>query len=99
MIFHVLAAIAQFERDLVSERTIAGLKAARARGHRGGRPPKLKPKQIRLARAMLEDPTTTMDEVAGTLGCAKATIYRAFQRERQAAEAQALGQTLKKTAA
>ncbi len=99
MIFHVLAAIAQFERDLVSERTIAGLKAARARGHRGGRPPKLKAKDVRLAQTMLDASTFTMDEIAERLGCAKATVYRALARERETADAKALGRTLKHTAA
>jgi len=74
MVFHMMGAIAQFERDLISERTKAGLKAARARGHRGGRKPKLGPKQIRAAKAMLGDPTVTMQEVADTLKVSREAI-------------------------
>lgn len=83
MVFHVLAAFAEFERNLISERTKAGLKAARARGHRGGRKPKVDAKKLKAAKAMLGDPTVTMDEVAQTLGVGRASIYRAFEREKQ----------------
>lgn len=84
MVFHMMGAIAQFERDIISERTKAGLQAARARGHRGGRKAKIGPKQIKAARAMLADETVTMQEVADTLKVSRAAIYRAFQREGQA---------------
>jgi len=47
LVFHVFAALAEFERNLIRERTLAGLKAARARGRRGGRPRKLKPKELK----------------------------------------------------
>ena len=80
LIFHIFGAIAQFERDVISERTKAGLKAARARGARGGRKPKLSEKQTRMARVMLQDPTTTYDEVAETLHVSRATVYRALKR-------------------
>jgi DNA invertase Pin-like site-specific DNA recombinase len=90
MVFHMLAAFAEFERNLISERTKAGLKAARARGHRGGRKSKIGPKQIKAAKAMLGDPTVTMAEVAETLGVSRAAIYRAFDREDQAEELKTL---------
>ena len=55
LVFHVFGALAQFERDLIRERTLAGLAAARARGRRGGRPVKLTPELRRRAEAMLRD--------------------------------------------
>ena len=96
LMFHVLGSIAQFERDLISERTKAGLKAARARGHRGGRKPKVTPKMMKAARAMLGDPTTTMQEVADTLKVSRAAIYRAFQREGEELKAKELKKAAKR---
>lgn len=82
MVFHMLGAIAQFERDLISERTKAGLKAARARGYRGGRKPKVTPQMMKAAKAMLGDPMITMGEVAKTLNVSPAAMYRAFARDK-----------------
>jgi len=82
--FNMFGVIAQFERDIISERTIAGLKAARARGHRGGRKPKITPNMLRAMNAMLDDPLTTMTEVAEQFNVSRAAIYRARQRARQA---------------
>jgi len=76
--FHVLAALAQMERELIRDRTMAGLAAARARGRKGGRKPKLTPKQVAHARKLLEDRTTTIKDVAASLGVNRATIYRAL---------------------
>jgi DNA invertase Pin-like site-specific DNA recombinase len=76
--FHVLAALAQMERELIRERTNAGLSAARARGRKGGRQPKLSAKQIAHARKLLEDRNTTIKDVAATFGVNRATIYRAL---------------------
>lgn len=87
MIFNVFAAVAQFERDLISERTRAGLKAARARGHKGGRKPKMTAKQIKLAKIMLSDPTIVHQEVADACGVSRATLYRTLARVRQEEEA------------
>jgi len=83
MVFHMLAAFAQFERDIISERTIAGLAAARARGHRGGRKPKITKKILRAMEALLSDPTVTMKEVADQFHVSRAAIYRARQRAAQ----------------
>jgi len=77
--FHVLAALAQMERELIRERTNAGLAAARARGRKGGRKPKLSPKQIAHARRLLDDRDTTIKEVATSFGVDRATIYRALR--------------------
>ena len=95
LVFHMLGAVAQFERDLISERTKAGLAAARARGHRGGRKPKVTPKMLKAARTLLADPTTTMQEVASTLGVSRAAIYRAFQREGEELKAKELKKAAK----
>src|SRR5215472_1555044 len=62
--FHILAALAEMERDPIRERVNAGLAAARARGRKGGRKPKLTPKQIAHARRLLDDRDTTIKEVA-----------------------------------
>ena len=74
--FHIFAALAEFERDLIRERTQAGLAAARARGKRMGRPPALDKKQVKMARAMLEDPEITAKQVAVQLGVHRSTLYR-----------------------
>jgi DNA invertase Pin-like site-specific DNA recombinase len=76
--FHILAALAEMERDLIRERTVAGLVAARARGRVGGRKPRLSDKQVAQARKMLDDPTTTISAVAEKMGVNRATIYRAL---------------------
>lgn len=76
--FHMLAALAEMERELIRERTHAGLSAARARGRKGGRQPKLNAKQIAHARKLLEDQNTTIKDVAATFGVNRATIYRAL---------------------
>lgn len=77
----VFAAMAAFERDLLSERTKAGLAAARARGRQGGRPPALGPAQIRLAKTMLADDTVTVTEVARHFNVGRNTLYRSLRRE------------------
>ena len=76
--FTLLAALAEMERDLIRERTRAGLAAARARGRKGGRKAKLSGLQIAHARKLLEDPRVTIKEVAASLHVNRATIYRAL---------------------
>jgi DNA invertase Pin-like site-specific DNA recombinase len=76
--FHVLGAFAEMERSLIRERVNSGLAAARARGRKGGRKPKLSAQQICHARKLLADQTTTIKEVAETLGVTRATVYRAL---------------------
>ncbi|WP_425374954.1 recombinase family protein [Methylobacterium segetis] len=83
--FHVMAALAEMERDLLRERTRAGLAAARARGRNGGRPSKLTGKQVAHAKRLLADPATTVGEVAATLGVSRSTLYRTFKRSGEAA--------------
>jgi DNA invertase Pin-like site-specific DNA recombinase len=85
LVFHIFAALAEFERGVIRERTLAGLQAARARGRLGGRPPALKPKDLAVAKSMLKDPEITVTEVARRLGVAASTLYRHLPRARTAA--------------
>jgi DNA invertase Pin-like site-specific DNA recombinase len=64
LVFHVFAALAEFERNLIRERTVAGLKAARARGRKGGRPTKLSAKEIKTIRALLKTADIPVAEIA-----------------------------------
>ena len=75
LIFHVLGALAEFERSLIRERTKAGLAAARARGRIGGRPRVLNAKKMALARSMLKDKSNSVGDVSQALGVSRATIY------------------------
>ena len=77
LVFHVFAALAEFERNLIRERTVAGLKAARARGRTGGRPFKLSPKEIKTIRALLKTADISVAEIAARFGVARSTLYRA----------------------
>lgn len=76
--FHVMAALAQMERELVRERTQAGLSAARARGRVGGRKPKIDESKKKAAKRMLESGMTAT-EVARTIGVSRATLYRSLR--------------------
>lgn len=76
--FHVMAALAEMERDLIRERTTAGLSAARARGRLGGRRAKLTAQQLSHAARLLSDPGTTGAEVARTFGVSRSTLYRSL---------------------
>ena len=76
LVFHVFAALAEFERDLIRERTQAGLSAARARGRRGGRPPAMSAEQLAVARAMYDSHEHTTAKIAEVLGVSRATLYR-----------------------
>lgn len=81
MIFGIFASMAEFERNLISERTKAGLAAARARGRKGGRRPKLSKEQAAKAAKMLEDnPRMIHEEVAKMNGVSRATLYRSWER-------------------
>ncbi len=84
LIFHIFGALAEFERELIRERTMAGLHAARARGREGGRPQKLDGRKLALARSMMQDKTVSVTEVAKTLGVNRSTLYRALARAQDA---------------
>lgn len=81
LIFHVFGALAEFERELIRERTNAGLASARSRGRLGGRPRVMTAKQLRLAKTMLKDSNTTIKEVCQTLQVSKTTLYRYLNKE------------------
>jgi DNA invertase Pin-like site-specific DNA recombinase len=76
LIFHIFGALAEFERDIIRERTQAGLSAARARGRKGGRPKSLSPKKAQQLRTLYKDKTNTIDEICRTLNISRATLYR-----------------------
>ena len=77
LIFHVFGALAEFERDLIRERTLAGLAAARARGRRGGRPKKLDtPAKMAMAQALHHDKRNSIADICQALGISRATLYR-----------------------
>lgn len=76
LVFHVFAALAEFERNLIRERTQAGLQAARSRGRQGGRPPKLDAKQIREIKQLLKDPNVRVTDVAARYEVSRTTLYK-----------------------
>jgi DNA invertase Pin-like site-specific DNA recombinase len=76
LVFHVFGALAEFERDLIRERTHAGLAAARARGRVGGRPRKLTPKQVAQLRTLAADKGNSVTEICQTFGISRKTFYR-----------------------
>jgi DNA invertase Pin-like site-specific DNA recombinase len=76
LVFHIFAALAEFERTLIRERTRAGLKAARARGRQGGRPKVLSVEKQRMAQALRDDPSQSINAICKTLGISRTTFYR-----------------------
>jgi len=81
LIFHIFGSLAEFERDLIRERTQAGLAAARARGRQGGRPKKLgTPGKLAMARSLYNDHTNSIEDICKTLGISRATLYRSLEQ-------------------
>ncbi|MFJ2317192.1 MULTISPECIES: recombinase family protein [unclassified Glutamicibacter] len=76
LVFGIFAALAEFERELISERTKAGLDSARARGHKGGRPYKMTPAKLRLAMAAMGHKETKVGVLCEELGITRQTLYR-----------------------
>jgi DNA invertase Pin-like site-specific DNA recombinase len=76
LVFHIFAALAEFERDLIRERTAAGLAAARARGRHGGRPSVLTGHKLQMAQEMYRSREYSVAAIAKTLEASRASIYR-----------------------
>ena len=76
LVFAIFAGLAEFERELIVERTKAGLEAARARGRHGGRPYKMTTDKLRLARAAMGQPETKVGDLCAELGVTCQTLYR-----------------------
>lgn len=76
LVFGIFAALAEFERELISERTKAGLASARARGRKGGRPFKMTPAKVRLAMASMGQPGTNVGDLCVEIGVTRQTLYR-----------------------
>ncbi|MGB3221332.1 MAG: recombinase family protein [Desulforhopalus sp.] len=76
LVFGIFAALAEFERDLIAERTRAGLAAARARGRSGGAPFKMTPAKLRLAMAAMGQKETVVGDLCKELGISRQTLYR-----------------------
>ncbi len=81
LVFHLFGALAQFEREIIRDRTVAGLTAARARGRVGGRPSKLSAEQRRQARRMYDARDLTVEQIAQVLGVSRTTIYRTLEQD------------------
>jgi len=75
LMFRIFASLAEFERDVIRERTIAGLEAARARGRKGGRKSVLTPSKLRQAQAAMQNRDTSVTELCKELGVSRTTIY------------------------
>ena len=75
LFFAVFAALAEYERELIAERTRAGLQSARARGRKGGRPPKMDKTTLKIAMTAMGDPNAFATEIADKLGMSTATLY------------------------
>jgi DNA invertase Pin-like site-specific DNA recombinase len=82
LVFHLFGALAEFERNLIRERTQAGLQAARARGRQGGRRPKLTRQQIEIGRSLAVDPKRSVSSICEHLGISRPTYYRYIHQPR-----------------
>ena len=84
LIFHIFSALAEFERDLIKERTNAGLKAARARGRLGGRPPLLEEKQVEKMLARYDEQKLTVEEICKIHGVSRPSFYNYLKKRKMA---------------
>jgi DNA invertase Pin-like site-specific DNA recombinase len=76
LVFHIFGALAEFEREIIRERTQAGLASARSRGRAGGRPKALTAKEVQMLRNMVADKSLTVSDICKILGIGKTTFYR-----------------------
>ena len=81
LFFHIFGALAEFERDIIRERTSAGLASARSRGRLGGRPSIMNSKKLKMATSLYADGKTQVGEICETLGISRATFYRHLFRD------------------
>ena len=86
-VFHIFGALAEFERSLIRERTNAGLKVARARGRKGGRPESMTADDVRIAEKMLASDVAPV-EVAKRLKVSRATLFRHLKQSKEAGQLQ-----------
>lgn len=84
LVFHLFGALAEFEKNLIRERTKAGLVAARARGRKGGRKPVMDEKKIRQAQALMNDPQNTITDICKTLGVGRTSFYKYVKSSKKA---------------
>ncbi len=82
LIFHIFSSIAEFERDIIRDRTRAGLSSARARGRVGGRPKGMDEKKIALAKKLRQDHSLSIDDICKTLGVKRTTYYKYTKEEK-----------------
>ncbi|ACY34559.1 MULTISPECIES: recombinase family protein [Comamonas] len=85
LVFHMFGALAQFERELLRERTMAGLDAARSRGRKGGRPPSLSPAQKNMALSLIKSGDLGISEIGKQFGVSRSTLYNLMTSSRNAA--------------
>ncbi|MGH2884180.1 MAG: recombinase family protein [Solirubrobacteraceae bacterium] len=83
LVFHIFASLAEFEREIIRERTNAGLAAARARGRTGGRRPKMTPGKLATAWQLYEGKAHTVAQIAEIVGVSRATLYRHLEPNAQ----------------
>lgn len=76
LVFHVFGALAEWERDVIRERTHAGLAAARSRGKKGGRPKAMDKSKVRMAHSLMADKRNSVNDVCKTLGVSRSTLYK-----------------------
>jgi len=79
LVFHIMSSIAEFERDLIKERTRAGLESARARGRFGGRPKKVSDKKFLTLVKLYDQRVLTVEEIVSNAGITRTTFYRRLE--------------------
>ena len=96
LVFHIFGALAEFERNLIRERTRAGLAAARARGRKGGRPRALDEKKTQLLYQLYDERKRTVEEICDILGISRSTLYAYLNRREEDGDAKKGGRPHKK---
>ncbi|TCO70639.1 recombinase family protein [Marinisporobacter balticus] len=81
LVFHIFAALAEFEKDIIRERTQAGLTAARARGRVGGRPKLMDGKKVAMAKTMMAAKNIPVKDICKALGISRSTLYRVIKED------------------